>query len=593
MIRRVLLATALFVFSTPSAFAKKSFDQYWTDVGLTFSDIIVTNAECNASEKAFIACFDAINSGLAVEKTRQTAVPSDRLKKETGFGAALQEFGPVSIVTPKKVESEDLAEMLDIVRKERKLSHDARVALYKAKATTPVDFEALYTHVQSGAEAKRLESVTVGAMHNALIGALHDPHTYVVPEQMMMDESTAGTRDFAGIGAKMTSLKKNGKTQAIVQQPFESGPGYKAGIRAKDVITHVDGKDVTEMELTEVVEKIKGPIGTVVKLTVQRGTDTLEFSVTRGLIEMKNVETKQVGDASDVAYIKLSDFMTRDKDGKTLVYKESKAAVEKMLASSPKGLIFDLRDNGGGLLTESVRISSLFLKTGSLVVDTKDLKTMKSRPSSTVDKPLTDLPLIVLINSRSASASEIVAGALQDHQRAFLFGERTFGKGTVQRIGGLNPFTRKAAFGVLAYNDKLLFAETIQRFYQPSGRTNQIAGISPDVEVFSSPTPTAADKAALREEDEYAALSPIGTKWVQPRPTEVAKLQKCITDKGVANTAFATQEKAGLGPDYQLLVAIDGIQCIASEKIWTADMPAPAFAAPKAPTLWEQIFSNE
>jgi C-terminal peptidase prc len=561
---RILLSCVALSFLSNPAEAKKTLDEYWAEVGLVAEDLGMSNKFCSSDEKHFTSCFHAVNAALAFEKDKNTLVPTSRLTAEKGYGAVAKDFKAVSIVAPKKVESDDFAEIYKTVRQEKLASSAAIARLYADRATSPVDFEALMDYLKTGDGFKKNQSSVVGAMQNAILGIMADPHTYIIPTAYMNDENTAGGKDFTGIGAAMKVIKKGGKSIIVVQQPFETGPGYKAGLRANDVLTHVDGKNIEGMDLSEVVTKIRGPKGTDVKLTVVRGADTLDFTITRDLIEVKNVEQRMVGSKGEAGYIKLSDFMKRDKDGNTLVYSESKTALEEAIKKSPKGIIFDLRDNGGGLLTESVRIASMFLKKGKVVLQTKDLKGGSTRQFKTSDAPVTDLPVVILINARSASASEIVAGALQDHQRAFIIGERSFGKGTVQSVGPIRS------------EPKLMMAQTIQRFYQPSGRTNQVEGILPDVETFSNPSPTEADKVAFREEDEYAALPPVGNKWVQPRPTEVAKLQTCLA-KGEAKANYTKDEAAGVPTDYQLMVAVDAVNCIADEKIWTPDMVGPTW----------------
>jgi C-terminal peptidase prc len=548
--------------------AAKTAEDHWMDVGLSLNSLALDNTSCNQNDRWFAACFQAINAALSFEKPATLLVPVSRTKQEKGFGAIAKDFGAVVTVEPKAFESDDFAEIYANIRSERKLNTDALTELYKNRATEPVDFIEILDWVKTGTVFKAKESYVVGAMLNAHVGITKDPHTYFLPRALFDESNTAGSSDFVGIGAVLKNVKKNNKSKIVVQQPLEGGPGFKAGIRASDVITHVDGVETENLELEAVVDKIRGPKGTVVKLTIQRGPDVIELSITRDLIEMKNVTQKMVGATSNIAYIKLADFMKRDKAGNTLVYSESLKALKALLANKPQGVIFDLRDNGGGLLTESVRIASLFLKKGSLVVSTKDFKGNTTNALKTADAQVTDLPMVVLTNARSASASEIVAGALQDHQRAFIVGERTFGKGTVQTV---RPFLG---------NLKLVSAYTIEYFLLPSGRSNQIETVQPDVEIFVNPSPTAADKAAFREEDEYAVLpTPLGKKWVQPRPNEVKQLQDCIA-KGKAGSTFAAAANAAIPPDYQLLVGADAVQCIIDEKIWTRDTPAPTWSAP-------------
>ncbi len=557
----------------------KTSGEYWKGVGLKFTQLDIGTTACHENERQFLGCFQAINAALSFEKDAFTLVPTTRLSAETGFGKPLKDFSTVAVVEPKKIQSDDLVELYEGVRTERKLANSAILALYKANPKTAVDFDSIAAWLVTNPSFAENESAIVGAMINAEIAVTADPHTSFIPRAQMEETFQAGAEDFVGIGASLKSIKKEDKFITVVQQPLEGGPAFKAGVRSNDVITHIDGVSIEGLALDEVVAKIKGPLHTDVKLTLNRGPDTIEIVVNRDLIEMKNVTAKVVGSPSDVAYIKLSDFMRRDAQGKTLVYTETKAGLEKLLQQNPKGILFDLRDNGGGLLPESVRIASLFLKTRSLVVSTQSLENGTTNKSlRTRDKPLSEeLPLIVLINARSASASEIVAGALQDHQRAFLIGERTFGKGTVQEVG------------VYRGNPKLLLARTVEYFMLPSGRSNQIETVWPDVEVFTSPNPTAADKIAFREEDEYAVLpKPLGKKWAQPRPDKVQKLQACLA-QGAAKATFAANASDAIPPDYQMLVGIDAVHCLADETIWSASDAVPVWKAPEGPSFVDQL----
>lgn len=598
-----LLSIAIGAVFINSAQAKKTNAEYWADAGVTAKNIDLSNASCNASEKKFIACFHALNTALAMEKNGLVLLPLERLKAEKGFGTTVKDFSSVVAVEPKKVETEDFAELYTLARTEKAAGNKALVELYATKSTKPVDFEAIFDWVKTGTEFKAREGLIVGGMINAQIGIEKDPHTYFLPLALFNDSNTAGASDITGIGALLKSIKKNGKPIPVVQQPLEGGPGFKAGLRANDVITHVDGTPTEGLDLDKVVEKIRGVKGTVVKLTIERAMSTLEISVTRDLIEMKNVTQKLLGAKQEAGYIKLSDFMRRDASGNSLVYSEASNALKNLVGQKPKGIIFDLRDNGGGLLTESVRIASMFLKKNSLVVSTKSLSSSATRSLKTSDSPITDLPLVILINARSASASEIVAGALQDHERGYLIGERTFGKGTVQAVSSLKDVDKLEAFDQIdakvvpfihLLNDsaKLIVAHTIQYFLLPSGRSNQVETVKPDVETFVSPTPTAAQKVAFREEDEYAVLpTPLGKKWVQSRPAKVAALETCLA-KGGAKAQFAADASAAIPPDYQLLVAVDAVNCIADEKLWSPDDVAPVWEAPEAPGLLQQLFGR-
>ncbi len=552
-LKRSLLASILALSISATVFAAKSLEENWADVGLKIAEVEIDNATCRRSEKDFIACFHGLNAGLAFLKTQQELLPKTRLSAEKGFGSILKDFANVAVVESKKMESESFAELYRLSKDEKKLGNAALRALYQAQANQEVDFEEILAWIAKDPELLKKESMVAGFMLNAILSVIHDPHTYLVPKAVMIGDNVAGARNFTGIGAALRSIKKNGKDVFVIQQPLDGGPAIKAGLHANDVILEIDGLIVDGLDLQGLVDKIKGPKGTTVTLKIERNGNPKEFSIIRDLIEQKNVVQKSLSNG-EVGYVKLSDFMSRDQMNTPLTYRELRSAVASLLTQSPKSLILDLRDNGGGMLGESVRVASLFLKPGSLVLSTKSLSGSAARSFKTTDQPLTDIPVVVLINSRSASASEIVSGALQDQQRAFLVGERTYGKGTVQQTAEL-----------VSISD-LLMARTIERFYLPSGRTNQVEGVLPDLEVFTKPNPTEDDKVALREEDEYAALPSIGNKWTQPRPEVIQKLSECVA-KGTAESDFNAGSDAPVLPDYQLLVAQDAAKCAVSEEL--------------------------
>jgi carboxyl-terminal processing protease len=212
------------------------------------------------------------------------------------------------------------------------------------------------------------------------------------------------------------------------------------------------------------------------------------------------------------------------------------------------GLVLDLRGNLGGLIDQAVCIGGLFLGR-EVVVKVKDLDRDSFEELSSSKPAATDLPLVVLIDAGSASASEIVSGAIQDHQRGWLLGERSFGKGTVQ--ANMN-----------FWNDKIVFYRTVQRFYQPTGRTNQQVGISPDFEVPATPSATEEDRFRLREADIFPhGLGAVGPMWAQPRPEEARKVNGCVAGEKLADKVFAEAKARGHAVDYQLLRAEETLRC--------------------------------
>jgi carboxyl-terminal processing protease len=286
-----------------------------------------------------------------------------------------------------------------------------------------------------------------------------DPHSSFMTKKEFksMQEETSG--EFFGVGVEIT-MENN---QVLVVTPIEDTPGFRAGLRAGDIIVTVDGQFTSEMTLTEVVGKMRGKRGTTVELKVlhKDSSKPVTMSIKRDAIPLISVKSRQL--EPGYHWMRVTRFT-----GNTA--QELRKAIAKAKAEGGiKGMVLDLRNNPGGLLDQSVQVADMFLKKGT-VVSVRGRKAEEEKPYLSHDDP-DDItcPLVVLVNAGSASASEIVAGALQDRKRALILGERTFGKGSVQNLMPLPDGT-----GL-----KL----TIARYYTPSGRTIQAEGIKPDFEV--------------------------------------------------------------------------------------------------------------
>lgn len=285
---------------------------------------------------------------------------------------------------------------------------------------------------------------------DAMLSSL-DPYTQYIPESDMEDYRFQTTGQYGGIGAL---IKRKGD-KVVVSEPYENYPAMKAGIWAGDEIVEVDGRRVGGMNTDEVSKLLKGQSGTSVKVVTRRGRDEpVMFTLTREEIKIPDVPYKGiVDDAGKVGYIKLNSFtQTAGSDVRT--------ALKELKDQGAARVILDLRGNGGGLLREAVNIVNLFVPKNQLVVETKGRIAEWDKTYKTLSEPLdAEIPLIVLVDGGSASASEIVSGALQDLDRAVIVGERTFGKGLVQQTKDL------------MYNSKLKV--TVAKYYIPSGRCIQ------------------------------------------------------------------------------------------------------------------------
>ncbi len=302
-----------------------------------------------------------------------------------------------------------------------------------------------------------MQEVTYGAIRGVLVALGDDGTSFIDPEYaaVMREDITGG---FEGIGAVVNMLP-NGRL--IIVDPLQGRPAAQAGIQQGDLVLKVDDTPIQNMTLMEAVSLIRGPAGTTVRLTILRKgvKEPFEVSIVRERIEIEVVESRMLDD--DIAYVRLTEFNAK-------ATRELKEALQELMAQEPKGLIFDLRSNPGGFLQTSVEVTSQFLD-GGLVLAEKGQGGLEREYPVESGGLATEVPLVVLVNAGSASASEIVAGAIQDAGRGILVGERTFGKGSVQL-----PHT---------LSDGSELRVTIARWFTPKGREIQGIGIIPDIEV--------------------------------------------------------------------------------------------------------------
>ena len=286
-----------------------------------------------------------------------------------------------------------------------------------------------------------------------------DPHSAYLDGEQYNELKVGTTGQFGGLGIEVTM--ENGFVKVV--SPIDDTPAQKAGIQSGDLIIRLDDKPVKGMSLTDAVKLMRGEPGSDIALTVVReGEDSpLKIVITRAIINVKSVKSRLLED--DFGYVRISSFQSRT--GKAL--KDAVAALKKENKAPLKGIVLDLRNNPGGVLNAAVDVSDAFLKRGLIVYTEGRIKDSEMKFSAAPDDVLNGAPIVVLINGGSASASEIVAGALQDHKRAVIMGDKSFGKGSVQTI---LPTSNGGAIKL-----------TTARYYTPSGRSIQAEGIEPDV----------------------------------------------------------------------------------------------------------------
>ncbi len=318
-------------------------------------------------------------------------------------------------------------------------------------------FEQVRAHYVDKPDETKLIASAVNGMLSGL-----DPHSSYMDASNFRDMQVETKGEFGGLGMEVTS--EDGQVKVVT--PIDDTPAAKAGIMANDIITQLNGESIQGLSLDQAIEKMRGPVHTTVKLTITRkGQDKpIEISITRDVIKVSSVRSHLEGD--DVGYIRLTQFTEQSTDGLVKAINDITAHSGDKL----KGFILDLRNNPGGLLDQAISVSNAFLNRGEIVSirgrDPEDMQRFEAKPDPgdlTKGKPL-----IILINGGSASASEIVAGALQDHKRGTLIGTRSFGKGSVQTIIPLSPTD-----GALRL--------TTARYFTPSGRSIQALGITPEI----------------------------------------------------------------------------------------------------------------
>lgn len=333
------------------------------------------------------------------------------------------------------------------------------------------------------------DKLTDGALRG-MVSALGDPFTaYIEPSyaRILMDDASSS---FEGIGATLRQLSAGG---VQIVRTFEGSPAQKAGVLPGDIIEAVDGTPTTGLSTYEVAALVRGPKGTQVTLSLRRADKPKPFDITivRDRINIPLVQARMVGDGQ-IAYVSLFDFSAQASQQLT-------AQLKELLRQNPKGLILDLRDNPGGLLTQAVEVGDQFLKAGVFIIQ-RDIKGQEETRSTTDKGAAQDIPLVVLVNGGSASAAEVLAGAIQDYGRARLIGEQTFGKGSVQL-----PET-------LSNGGQLRI--TIQHWYTPKDRGIHNVGIKPDFIVGLTPE----DAKAGRDPQLDAAVQYLLT-GKEPEPT--------------------------------------------------------------------------
>jgi len=370
-------------------------------------------------------------------------------------------------------------------------------------------------------EEVKLQDLINGAI-NGMMKSL-DPHStfMTADEYKELEVETKGS--FGGIGIEITIVKD----VLTVVSPIEDTPAFQAGIKPGDQIIKIDGKSTKDITIQEAVKKLRGPKDTKVTVTIMRESlpKPKDYVLTRAIIKITSVKSRLLD--GGIGYCRIASFQERTGD-------DLKKALQEMetKANPLKGIILDLRNDPGGLLNQSIEVSDIFLKTGTIVSTRGRIKAMETSATAKNDGTEPTCPMVVLVNEGSASASEIVAGALQDNNRALILGTQTFGKGSVQTL--------------IPLEDGAALKLTTAKYYTPSGRSIQAEGIAPDITLkyAKAAEETEEDGDAMREKDLKGHIKSVKENGQKPE-----EIITPATKKEAEDAAFAQDNQIKAAAD--------------------------------------------
>ena len=433
-------------------------------------------------------------------------------------------------------------------KKDEPIVHLTDAQIYDELKKLALVFEtARDNFVEEVDEKKMLE-----AAMNGMLAEL-DPHSSYLSADDFKEFNDKSHGEFGGLGIQITSDK--GAVRVI--SPIDDTPAARAGIKAGDYITHIDGEQVFDLTLNQAVKKMKGRPGTKVKLTiVSDGEEPRDITLKRDIIKVKSVkfEEKQLADADEdspkIGYVRISDF------GATTT-KELHDALKDLEKKKVVGYVVDVRNNPGGYLTAAIDVADAFLDSGEIVSTRGKEKTDIDRAFATPDDMTNGKPIVVLINHGSASASEIVAGAIQDNHRGLIMGSQSFGKGSVQQQKPLG--------------DGTAIHITIARYYTPSGHSIQNEGITPDIEVLQSKLEVVEKKESVYSEASFKNSLKNDAAKKKNKDKDVKKADK-DDDDDEDDKDLTDEEKDAR--DYQLQRGIDMVIALAKVQEGMSFVPA-------------------
>ena len=400
-------------------------------------------------------------------------------------------------------------------------------------------FGDVFERVRSGYVTKVSDEKLIEAAITGMLSSL-DPHSSYLNTKKFQDMRVQTRGKFGGLGIEVTM--EGGLVKVV--SPIDDTPAFRAGIKSGDLISHLNDEKVQGLTLSEAVERMRGKVGQDIKITILRkGQKSFSVIVTRDVIPIRTVRSRI--EKNNIGYIRISSFSQPTGDAVVKAIEK----IKKQLGDKHVGLVIDLRNNPGGLLDQAIAVSDSFLEKGEIVSTRSRRREEHQRYNARPGDIAEGKPIVVLINGGSASASEIVAGALQDHKRAIILGTKSFGKGSVQTI---IPIREQGAMRL-----------TTARYYTPSGKSIQEIGVSPDIEVKRVTLEVDDKKETTREGDLRGALKNDNNKnniGSNEKPKKIKDLKTIVNPNSKLNKTGDTKIKPVI--DYQLRRALDLIHGI-------------------------------
>ena len=531
--------------------------QHWQESGLRTADLngFVNVQACHQSKKMFLGCFAALRSLvvdldlqqkqikiplLQVVKPTQTSSPSDNKPYLINIGEEQVDLGIVTDFIANYAgdkASFDFYEQLKIKRSEQEA---ALFSIFDDKQDNVyANFNSALTSLLVELEAKPKAAMFIANSINAYLAAGIGAHDRLVPRSLFEMGVQADKEAYVGIGANIYKM-----AEALALIPIYNSPAMKADVQAGDILTHVDSEPIGN-DISRAIELLHGQSGTSVSIRILRDGAVFDILVTRQVVEARNVEYYPIEDeGSKVGYIAIKSFMPQN------VCLDTYKAIKALKQEQVEAIILDLRNNPGG------NTGSAACVTGYFVGYDKEIVTLKGKTELLIERSqssqATDLPMITLINGRSASAAEFVPAALQYYKRSWLLGSRSFGKGTWQRVRPIG-------------GGKLYAIQTGGMFYAPNGWTNQLKGVEPDIAVPYQPGLSEDELFVPREAEIFSNLvenSQTDISQYQRPAAEVLAVKDCMLSLGRADMRYAKRLEQPQYFDYQLANALDALTCI-------------------------------